>query len=57
MFLLRGMRHILGYVGSKIKTFFDDLTDDYSVGTFFYNSFGAFLALFRFFWAINSLTI
>lgn len=49
MFLLRGMRHILGYVGSKIKTFFDDLTDDYSVGTFFITALALFWLCLDFF--------
>lgn len=33
MFLLRGMSHILNYVGSKIENFYDDLFDEYSYYT------------------------
>ena len=33
MFLLRGMRHILGYVGLKIKDPINDLISNYSLGT------------------------
>lgn len=34
MFLLRGVRHILSYIGSKIEDPIDDLFGDYSEGTF-----------------------
>lgn len=46
MFLLRGMNHILGYIASKLENFFDDLFDDYSVGTLF-------ITVIVLFWAID----
>lgn len=33
MFLMRGMSHILGYVGSRIKDPIDDLIHNYSLST------------------------
>lgn len=45
MFLLRGMNHILGYIASKLENFFDDLFDDYSVGTLFITAIVLFWAI------------
>lgn len=49
MLLLRGMSHILDYVGSKIKTFFDDPTGNHSAGTLFITAIALLFIFLDFF--------
>lgn len=49
MFLIHGTSHILGYVGSKIKTFFNDSTGNHSAGTLFITAIALLFIFLDFF--------